>query len=99
MWRVPEQRRHGSTVVAVVDATDSSLEGVVQAAREANHRKIPLELELARAQRPLTRRQRARYMQRVDAAVELARRVAPGLEVRLPYQNPLGDPAPTSGPS
>lgn len=83
---IPEQRPGpGDTaerVVVAVDESEASLDRVLSAAREAQARGVPLELEPH--ENPLTERHHARILQRLDSAVQLARTVAPGLDVRLP---------------
>ena len=69
-------------VSVAVDRTDSSLDSVVEAARDASRRGVALEVTVAAGS--LEGVQGAQLMQRIDLAVELARAVAPGLEVRLP---------------
>ncbi|HEX6246563.1 MAG TPA: ANTAR domain-containing protein [Nocardioidaceae bacterium] len=75
-------------VTVAIDQSDSSLDGVADAAREACRRGVPLELtvdlpphEIVHHDQPDL--ERAHLMQRVDLALELARAVSPGLEVRL----------------
>jgi hypothetical protein len=69
-------------VKVAVDQNDCSLDAVVEAAREASRRRVPLEITAD----PLSLRgiMRPQIVQRMNLAVELARAVAPGLEVRLP---------------
>jgi len=69
-------------VTVAVDQSDSSLDAVVEAAREASRRCVPL--EVTAAPESLQGVQQDQVQQRVDLAVELARAVAPGLEVRRP---------------
>lgn len=69
-------------VTVAVDQTDSSLDGVVEAAREASRRSAPLEITAdPQSLRGILRPQ---IVQRMNLAVELARAVAPSVEVRLP---------------
>lgn len=69
-------------VTVAVDQTDSSLDGVVEAAREASRRCVPLEITAdPQSLRGILRPQ---IVQRMNLAVELARAVAPSVEVRLP---------------
>jgi hypothetical protein len=75
----------GEPVVAVVDHSLSSLDGVLDAARRAARLGVPLELQFAEE---LAGPARAHLYQRLDLAVELARAVEPGLPVRLPSLNP-----------
>lgn len=69
-------------VRVAVDQNDCSLDGVVEAAREASRRCVPLEITVD----PMSLRGvlRPQIVQRLNLAVELARAVAPGIEVRLP---------------
>lgn len=76
-------------VKVAVDQSDSSLDAVVEAAREASRRCVPLEVTADPAS--LQGVQRDQILQRVKLAGELARAVAPGLEVVLPEQT--GDPS------
>lgn len=78
-YAVPEEL---PPVRVAVDQTDSSLDGVVEAAREASRRCVPLEITAdAQSLRGILRPQ---IVQRMNLAVELARAVAPSVEVRLP---------------
>lgn len=67
-------------VRVAVDQSDCSLDRVVEAAREAARRCVPLEVTVA--PESLQGVQRAQMTQRMELAVELARAVSPGLEVR-----------------
>jgi len=89
MISLPEQRQHGPRVTVAVDDDETSLDQVVTAAREADRRGVALELVIAPAtgNSAMTGSQRAKLCQRMDQAVGLARSVAPGLEVQLPYAN------------
>jgi hypothetical protein len=74
-----------SPVVVAVDCAYSSLDEVVAAAGVAARRQVPLEIRVAEpdpAEGPPP--SRSHLIQRIDLAVELARAVEPGLEVRLP---------------
>ena len=71
----------GTRSVAVdVDQSYTALDAVVAGAREAARLGVPLEITYADGAAGLPR---AHQMQRVDLAVELARAVEPGLDVRL----------------
>jgi hypothetical protein len=76
-------------VCVAVNHPDSSLDVVVDAAREANRRGVPLEVTIDRVSPDDSDIERAQLMQRIDLAVELARAVAPGIDVRLPLDNPF----------
>lgn len=77
-------------VVAAVDHSDVSLDAVVEAVRSAARLGVPLELTVSPHVLPETSEAtRAQLMQRMDLAVELARSLEPGVEVRLPRDNPL----------
>jgi hypothetical protein len=78
-----------SPVTVAVDSSDSSLETVVDAAREAARRGVPLEVTTERVHRDEPHDERAHLMQRLDLAVGLARAVAPQIDVRLPRDNPF----------
>jgi hypothetical protein len=78
-----------SPVTVAVDSSDSSLESVVDAAREAARRGVPLEVTTERVHRDEPHDERAHLMQRLDLAVGLARAVAPQVDVRLPRDNPF----------
>jgi len=71
----------GEPVVATVDHSLSSLDGVLDAARRAARLGVPLELRFAEE---LAGPARAHLYQRLDLAVELARAVEPGVPVQLP---------------
>jgi hypothetical protein len=71
----------GEPVVAVVDHSLSSLDGVLDAARRAARLGVPLELRFAEE---VAGQARAHLYQRLDLAVELARAVEPGVPVQLP---------------
>jgi hypothetical protein len=86
-------------VTVAVDHSDSSLDAVLEAARTAARRGVPLEVTLDGASPyDAAGPQRTHLLQRIDLAVELARAVAPGLEVRLPPPNPLVDSSPAEKP-
>jgi hypothetical protein len=74
----------GEPVVAVVDHSLTSLDGVLDAARQAARLGVPLELRFAEE---LAGPARAHLYQRLDLAVELARAVEPGVPVQLPSSN------------
>lgn len=77
-------------VVVAVDHSDVSLDAVVEAVRGAARLGVPLELTVSPHVLPETSEAtRAQLMQRMDLAVELARSLEPGVEVRLPRDNPL----------
>jgi hypothetical protein len=78
-----------SPVTVAVDSSDSSLDTVVDAAREADRRGVPLEVTTERVHPDEAHDERAHLMQRLDLAVELARAVAPHIDVRLPRDNPF----------
>jgi hypothetical protein len=78
-----------SPVTVAVDSSDSSLEQVVDAAREAARRGVALEVTTERVHRDEPHDERAHLMQRLDLAVGLARAVAPHVDVRLPRDNPF----------
>lgn len=80
-------------VTVAVNHSEASLDVVVDAARKADRRGVPLELTVERVSPEQSELERAQLMQRVDLAVELARAVAPGLDIRLPLDNPF-EPAP-----
>ena len=88
MSRVPNQRDRSRMVGVVVDDSDACLASVLPAAREADRRKLPLELIQARPADPPTREQRARQLVRLDTALGIARRAVPGLDVRTSSQSP-----------
>ena len=79
-------------VTVAVDNSDGPLDDVVEAAREAARRGVPLQIAVThlRSCRHADPR-RTHLIQRMDLAVELARGAAPGLEVRLPVDNPFDD--------
>lgn len=83
-----EQRDHGPLVRVVVDDSGASLARVLLAAREAGRRKLPLELIQPSTSGPSTRQQRAHQMERLDTALNLARRAAPRIDVRIRYESP-----------
>jgi hypothetical protein len=90
MSRVPQQRQHAPWVKVTIDETESSLNAVVEAARQAHRRRVPLELVVEmHPSEPPAAGERARLVQQMDLAVELARAVVPGLDVRVPCTNPL----------
>jgi hypothetical protein len=78
-----------SPVTVAVDSSDSSLESVVDAAREAARRGVALEVTTERVHHDEPHDERAHLMQRLDLAVGLARAVAPHVDVRLPRDNPF----------
>jgi hypothetical protein len=69
--------------VVTVDSSYTALDDVVAAARRAAARGVPLELTFPETGHGPAR---AQLLQRVDLAVELARAVEPGLDVRLPTE-------------
>ena len=75
-------------VVVAVDCAYSSLDEVVVAARVAARRGVALEIRVAEPG-PGVPPSRTHLIQRIDLAVELARAVEPGLEVRLPASHLL----------
>lgn len=73
-------------VSVAIDHDESSLDGVADAAREAARRGVPLELTVDLPPHETGHEpdlERAHLMQRIDLALELARAVSPGIEVRL----------------
>lgn len=77
-------------VTVAVDHSSSSLDAVVEAARQAAREGVPLELtmeHLVVGDRAAL--SRAELMQRIDLAVEVAREVVPGLDVRVPADSQL----------
>jgi hypothetical protein len=75
----------GAPVTVEVDLSFSTVEAVVEAAREASRRGVPLELTTSAADAAGgPEHSRAHLMQQLDLAIELARAVEPGLVVRLP---------------
>ena len=87
-----ETAQAAGPVVVAVDNSDDAMDPVVEAAHEAARRGAPLEITVVHL--PSSTHgdpRRAHLMQRLDQAVELARSVVPGLEVRLPVDNPLED--------
>lgn len=85
----PEVEDTPSPVTFAVDGSDSPLDAVVVAAREAARRGVPLELTVTDGHAEQTHAQKAHLMQRIDHALELAREVSPHLDVRLPLENPF----------
>lgn len=86
-----------SPVRFAVDDSDTPLDAVVVVAREAARRRVPLELTVPDAPAEQSHAEKAHLMQRIDRALELARDVAPQLEIRLPLENPF-DPATDARP-
>jgi hypothetical protein len=82
-----------SPVRFAVDGSDSPLDAVVVAAREAARRGVPLDLTVTDGPAEQTHAQKAHLMQRIDHALELAREVSPHLAVRLPLETPFDPPA------
>jgi ANTAR domain len=76
-------------VTVGVDHSDCSLDAVVEAAREAARRCVHLEVTVAPSSLHGVRREQ--MMQRIRLAGELARAVAPGVEVRLPEEIGAGE--------
>ena len=73
-------------VSVAIDHDESSLDRVADAAREAARRGVPLELTVDLPPHETGHEPdlgRAHLMQRIDLALELARAVSPGIEVRL----------------
>lgn len=89
---VPEQRLPvdpSAHVRVAVEESEESLEQVVAAAREAYRLGVPLELE---PHEGASAEHHALILQRLDSALQVARTVAPGLDVRLPATpEPAGD--------
>lgn len=83
-----EQRDRRALVGVVVDDTDASLARVLLAAREAGRRGLPLELIQPGTSGQSTRQQRAHQLERLDTALDIARRAAPRLDVRIRCQSP-----------
>lgn len=88
MIRVPNQRVRSRMVGVVVDDSDSCLARVLLSAREAGRRQLPLELIQARTAHLPTREQRARQLERLDTALDVARRAVPGIDVRTSSESP-----------
>lgn len=77
-----------TAVAALVDHSDSSLDAVVDAAREAVRRGVPLEIGVdPEAANSGSAMARTHLGQRVELAVELARAVAPELHVSRPAES------------
>ena len=82
-----------ATVEVALDNSDHALDDVVEAAERAAGLGVPLQITVDHV--PGTAHadpRRTHLMQRLDLAVELARSAAPGVEVRLPVDNPFDDP-------
>ena len=88
MSRAPKQQDRRRLVGVVVDDSDACLARVLLAAREAGRRKLPLDLIQAHPADQATRGQRARQMERLDTALDIARRAVPGLDVRTYSETP-----------
>lgn len=78
-------------VTVAVGHSEGSLDAVSEAARRADRLGVPLELtaHLSSTGGESPEHERAHLMQRMDLALELARSLAPGLEIRLAPDNPL----------
>jgi hypothetical protein len=77
-------------VTVAVDHSSSSLDAVVEAARQAARAGVPLELTMEHlAVGDVSALSRAELMQRIDLAVEVAREVSPGLDVRVPADSQI----------
>jgi hypothetical protein len=85
-------RTSAEPVTVAVGHSKASLDSVAEAARRANALGVPLELRMTVSSSKrggADALERAHLMQRADLAVELARSVSPGLEVRLAPDDPL----------
>jgi hypothetical protein len=77
-------------VKVAIDFTDASLDAVVEAARRAARRRIPLVLTVAEHLRR-TDPAGVRLLQRLELGAELARALEPDIEIRCPRPDTCAD--------